>query len=107
MTKDSKTENIVEPIIKQKRGRKSKKDIQLAIEQKNQELINKTENNTIIKEDNITCSIQEITETDGVQIYETGENVDIGGSNEVIQKPGAKNADVNQRGEKLFNKSLI
>ena len=40
MTKDKKTEVVVEPIIKQKRGRKSKKDLQLIIDKKlNEELI--------------------------------------------------------------------
>ena len=76
MTKDKKTEVVIEPIIKQKRGRKSKKDIQLAIDKKlNEELISKQETNTneIIIEDNITCSIQE-----------TDENI------EIVQKPGAK-----------------
>ena len=56
MTKIAKTENVVEPVIKQKRGRKSKKDIQLANEQKNQELINKTENDKIIKEESYYMS---------------------------------------------------
>jgi hypothetical protein len=42
MTKDKKSEILDEPIVKQKRGRKSKKDIQLANEQKlNQELSKK------------------------------------------------------------------
>ena len=66
--KIEKIENVTEPIIKQKRGRKSKKDIQLANEQKlNQELLSNTETNietmSLPPSDNITCSIQEITET--------------------------------------------
>ena len=61
MTKEKKIAIVDENIIKQKRGRKSKKDLQLAAEQK---LIDKQENTSeIINEDNITCLIQEITET--------------------------------------------
>ena len=60
MTKEKKIAIVDGPIIKQKRGRKSKKDLQLAAEQK---LISKEENTIeIINEDNITCSIQEISE---------------------------------------------
>ena len=64
MTKEKKTEVVVEPIIKQKRGRKSKKDIQLAIDKKlNEELISKQESDIeVINNDNITCLIQEIQE---------------------------------------------
>lgn len=88
MTKDKKTEVVIEPIIKQKRGRKSKKDIQLAIDKKlNEELISKQETNTneIIIEDNITCSIQE-----------TDENI------EIVQKPGAKKRGRKPKGGKII-----
>jgi hypothetical protein len=90
MTKDKKTEVVVEPIIKQKRGRKSKKDIQLAIDKKlNEELISKQENtNELINNDNITCLIQEIQETD--------EN------NEIVQKPGAKKRGRKPKGGKII-----
>ena len=51
MTKEKKIAIVDEPVIKQKRGRKSKNDLQLAAEQK---LISKEENTIeIINEDNI------------------------------------------------------
>ena len=50
----------VETVVKQKRGRKSKKELQLAIDQK---LVQESQSkDTNICEDNITCSIQEIVE---------------------------------------------
>jgi hypothetical protein len=109
MTKDKKTENLentTEPIIKQKRGRKSKKDIQLANEQKlSQELLSKTETNTetsIPSSDNITCSIQEITE-----ICEIGETCEIDDSNdEPIQKPGAKKRGRKPKGGKIIQQTV-
>jgi len=103
MTKDKKIENVIEPIIKQKRGRKSKKDIQLANEQKlNQELISKTEtNNEIPFLDNITCSIEEITETN--EIIETNETNNIDGH---IQKPGAKKRGRKPKGGKIIQQTI-
>ena len=90
MTKEKKNEVVVEPIIKQKRGRKSKKDIQLAIDKKlSEELIYKQENTIeIINKENITCSIQE-----------TDEVVE---NNEVIQKPGAKKRGRKPKGGKII-----
>ena len=105
MTKDKKSENLDEPIVKQKRGRKSKKDIQLANEQKlNQELLLKTENSSeILSTDNITCSIQEITEIN--ENTETNDNMDtneMDDSNESIQKPGAKKRGRKPKGGKII-----
>jgi hypothetical protein len=99
MTKEKKTEVVVEPIIKQKRGRKSKKDIQLAIDKKlNQELISKQENtDEAINKDNITCSIQEILETD-----ETIETNETNETNENVQKPGAKKRGRKPKGGKII-----
>ena len=90
MTKEKKNEVVVEPIIKQKRGRKSKKDIQLAIDKKlSEELIYKQENTIeLINKENITCSIQE-----------TDEVVE---NNEVIQKPGAKKRGRKPKGGKII-----
>jgi len=95
MTKE-KIENVFEPIIKQKRGRKSKKDIQLANEQKlNQELLSKSEtNNEIQNSDNITCSIQEISETN--------ENTEPNEEDNLTQKPGAKKRGRKPKGGKII-----
>ena len=100
MTKEKKiekTENVEEPVIKQKRGRKSKKDLQLAAEQK---LICKQENTTentneIVNEDNITCSIQEISETN--EENEESEN---------IPKPGAKKRGRKPKGGKIIQQTI-
>ena len=94
MTKDKKTEVVVEPIIKQKRGRKSKKDLQLIIDKKlNEELIFNQENtNELINNDNITCSIQELSETD-----ETPKN---------IEKPGAKKRGRKPKGGKIIQQII-
>lgn len=99
MNKDLKLENITEPIIKQKRGRKSKKEIQLANELKlSQELLNKSENN-------ITCSIQEISEENENpnEISIINENED---SNEIIQKPGAKKRGRKPKGGKIIQQTV-
>ena len=94
MSNDKKIENLVEPIIKQKRGRKSKKDIQLANEQKiNQELLCKTE-------DNITCSIEEISEISGLS--EINENDD---TIVTEQKPGAKIRGRKPKGGKIIQQA--
>jgi len=99
MTKDKKTEVVVEPIIKQKRGRKSKKDLQLAIDKKlneelifNQENTNQENTNELINNDNITCSIQELSETD-----ETPKN---------IEKPGAKKRGRKPKGGKIIQQTI-
>ena len=94
MTKDKKTEVVVEPIIKQKRGRKSKKDLQLIIDKKlNEELIFNQENtNELINNDNITCSIQELSETD-----ENPKN---------IEKPGAKKRGRKPKGGKIIQQII-
>ena len=95
MTKDKKSEIVaVEPIIKQKRGRKSKKEIQLANEQKiQQELLSKTE-------DNITCLIQEISDTnENIVITETNDTNEI---TESIQKPNAKKRGRKPKGGKII-----
>ena len=94
MTKDKKTEVVVEPIIKQKRGRKSKKDLQLIIDKKlNEELIFNQENtNELINNDNITCSIQELSETD-----ETPKN---------LEKPGAKKRGRKPKGGKIIQQII-
>jgi hypothetical protein len=95
MTKDKKIEVIVEPIIKQKRGRKSKKDLQLAIDKKiNEELILNHEKTTEVINNNITCSIQELVETD--EVIENNEN------NEVLQKPAAKKRGRKPKGGKII-----
>jgi hypothetical protein len=96
MTKDKKIEVVVEPIVKQKRGRKSKKDIQLAIDKKlNEELILKQENTTeLINKDNITCLIEETHE-----IVEADEIVE---NNEIVQKPGAKKRGRKPKGGKII-----
>jgi hypothetical protein len=96
MTKEKKIAIVDEPIIKQKRGRKSKKDLQLAAEQK---LISKQESTTeITNEDNITCSIQEISETN--EENETNEN------NEIIPKPGAKKRGRKPKGGKIIQQTV-
>jgi hypothetical protein len=99
MTKDNESKNVIEPLIKQKRGRKSKKDIQLANEKKmNEELNNKTENN-------ITCSIQEISENnenveeENVEVEVEGENET---TNDIIQKPPAKKRGRKPKGGKII-----
>jgi hypothetical protein len=99
MTKDKKTEVMVEPIIKQKRGRKSKKDLQLAIDKKlneelifNQENTNQENTSELINNDNITCSIQELSETD-----ETPKN---------IEKPGAKKRGRKPKGGKIIQQII-
>lgn len=101
MTKEKNIENIIEPVVKQKRGRKSKKDIELANEQKlNQELLNNTETIVEIIEkplDNITCSIQEIAETN--ETNDQNENTDI---TEQSQKPGAKKRGRKPKGGKII-----
>jgi hypothetical protein len=96
MTKDKKMEVVVEPIVKQKRGRKSKKDIQLAIDKKiNEELTFKQENTTeLTNKDNITCLIQETDETN--EIIENNE------TDEVVQKPGAKKRGRKPKGGKII-----
>jgi hypothetical protein len=111
---EKKIENVAEPIVKQKRGRKSKKDIQLANEQKlSQELLSKTETNTennietisVPSSDNITCLIQEITETN--EICEIGESYEIGDSNdEPVQKPGAKKRGRKPKGGKIIQQTV-
>jgi hypothetical protein len=101
MSKEKNIENVSEPVVKQKRGRKSKKDIELANEQKiNQELLSKKESTTEITEqplDNIICSIQEITETNGSN--DKNENTDI---TEQLQKPGAKKRGRKPKGGKII-----
>jgi len=104
MTKEKKTEIVVEPIIKQKRGRKSKKDLQLAIDKKlnEEESINKLENNNELlndndnknnnNTDNITCSIQEISETN--------ENI------ENNEKPGTKKRGRKPKGGKIIQQTV-
>jgi hypothetical protein len=109
MTKENsekKLDNVSEPIIKQKRGRKSKKDIQLANEQKlNQELLSKTESNSEIPfSDNITCSIQEITEIN--ETTEANDNDEINEPNEVVQKPGAKKRGRKPKGGKIIQQTI-
>jgi hypothetical protein len=96
MTKEKKTEVVIEPIIKQKRGRKSKKDIQLAIDKKlNEELIFNQEKTTeVINKENITCSIQETDET-----VEANEIVEV---DEIVQKPGAKKRGRKPKGGKII-----
>ena len=90
MTKEKKIAIVDEPVIKQKRGRKSKKDLQLAAEQK---LISKEENTIeIINEDNITCLIQEITETDE--------------TDETLPKPGAKKRGRKPKGGKIIQQTI-
>jgi len=103
--KIEKIENVDEPIIKQKRGRKSKKDIQLANEQKlSQELLSKSETNNEIlvpSPDNITCSIEEITETNEIcDIAEINEN------DEPFQKPGAKKRGRKPKGGKIIQQTV-
>jgi hypothetical protein len=111
MTKEKsekKIENVEEPIIKQKRGRKSKKDIQLANEQKlNQELLSKTETNTEIlveSSDNITCLIQEITETN--EICDIDEINNVNENDEPVQKPGAKKRGRKPKGGKIIQQTI-
>jgi len=108
MNKDIKLENTIEPIVKQKRGRKSKKEIQLANEQKlNQELASKTETVENKTENNITCSIQEIVENneneDSNEISLVNENED---SNEIVQKPGAKKRGRKPKGGKIIQQTV-
>jgi len=93
MTKEKKIVIVDETIIKQKRGRKSKKDLQLAAEQK----LNFKQENTIeiTNEDNITCSIQEISETN-----EDNE------TNETIFKPGAKKRGRKPKGGKIIQQTI-
>ncbi len=106
MNKDIKLENTTEPIVKQKRGRKSKKEIQLANEQKlNQELASKM----ATAENNITCSIQEISGTNENvnenpnEISFINENEE---SNEIVQKPGAKKRGRKPKGGKIIQQSI-
>jgi len=96
MTKEKKIVIVDETIIKQKRGRKSKKDLQLAAEQK----LNFKQENTIeiTNEDNITCSIQEISETN--EDNETNE------TNETILKPGAKKRGRKPKGGKIIQQTI-
>lgn len=110
MNKDIKLENTSEPIIKQKRGRKSKKEIQLANEQKlNQELASKTATAESKSENNITCSIQEIS---GTNINENENPNEISfinendESNEIVQKPGAKKRGRKPKGGKIIQQSI-
>ena len=99
MTKEKKIAIVDEPIIKQKRGRKSKKDLQLAAEQK---LIDKQENTSeIINEDNITCLIQEITENN--EIIEDNEITE---NNEILLKPGAKKRGRKPKGGKIIQQTI-
>ena len=108
---EKKSENVDEPIVKQKRGRKSKKDIQLANEQKlNQELLSKTEANTEIlveSSDNITCSIQEITEiNENTETNEICETDDPNENDEPVQKPGAKKRGRKPKGGKIIQQTI-
>jgi hypothetical protein len=105
MTKENKIAIVDEPIIKQKRGRKSKKDLQLAAEQK---MIPKEENLTEKNEDNITCSIQEILETNeenetNENENETNENEN---ENETLPKPGAKKRGRKPKGGKIIQQTI-
>jgi hypothetical protein len=105
MTKEKKIAIVDEPIIKQKRGRKSKKDLQLAAEQK---MIPKEENLTEKNEDNITCSIQEILETNeenetNENENETNENEN---ENETLPKPGAKKRGRKPKGGKIIQQTI-
>lgn len=110
MNKDIKLENTTEPVVKQKRGRKSKKEIQLANEQKiNQELASKTASIENKAENNITCLIQEITEnnendnSNEITLVNENENED---SNEIVQKPGAKKRGRKPKGGKIIQQSV-
>lgn len=108
MNKDLKLEITTEPVIKQKRGRKSKKEIQLANEMKlNQELSKSENNNETKSENNITCSIQELSEnnenTDSNEISMVNENED---SNEILQKPGAKKRGRKPKGGKIIQQTV-
>ena len=81
----------VEPVVKQKRGRKSKKELQLAIDQKLVQESQSQSKDTNICEDNITCSIQEIVEPT---------NDDTNDDN--TQKPGAKKRGRKPKGGKII-----
>ena len=119
MNKDIKLEDTNQVVVKQKRGRKSKKDIQLANEQKlNQELMlskkTTTENNS---ENNIICSIQEISgnnenENQNSLINENENENEIllinenEESNEIVQKPGAKKRGRKPKGGKIIQQTV-
>ena len=77
----------VEPVVKQKRGRKSKKELQLAIDQKLVQESQSQSKDTNICEDNITCSIQEISEAT---------------NDDTTQKPGAKKRGRKPKGGKII-----
>jgi hypothetical protein len=80
----------VEPAVKQKRGRKSKKELQLAIDQK---LVQESQSKDInIYEDNIICSIQEIVEA-------TNDDTN---NDDTTQKPGAKKRGRKPKGGKII-----
>ena len=106
IVEEKKNEIVDEPIIKLKRGRKSKKEIQLAIEQKliqeslskdnniNDELTNEVNIEDNI-EDNITCSIQEILEVDKNET-----------NDDTTQKPGAKKRGRKPKGGKIIQQII-
>lgn len=104
MTKEKKIAIVDEPIIKQKRGRKSKKDLQLAAEQK---LISNQENTTeITNEDNITCSIQEISETNEENQNDNENEKENENENETLPKPGAKKRGRKPKGGKIIQQTI-
>ena len=82
----------VEPVVKQKRGRKSKKELQLAIDQKLVQESQSQSKDTTICEDNITCSIQEIVEP-------TNDDTT---NDDTTQKPGAKKRGRKPKGGKII-----
>jgi hypothetical protein len=100
MTKEKNVENGIEH-IKQKRGRKPKNQV---LNEKNQELLIKTDNSveTIVKtsteqSDNIICVIQEISESN--ENCDCTETTD---PNEQTQKPGAKKRGRKPKGGKII-----
>ena len=84
-------------LLNKKGEENQKKDIQLANEQKlQQELLSKSE-------DNITCSIQEISDTNETNpIIETNDTNEITETNESIQKPSAKKRGRKPKGGKII-----
>ena len=87
----------VEPVVKQKRGRKSKKELQLAIDQKLVQESQSQSKDTTICEDNITCSIQEIVEPTNDDTTNDDTTND-----DTTQKPGAKKRGRKPKGGKII-----
>jgi hypothetical protein len=99
MTKENNIENVSEPVIKQKRGRKPKNSI--LNEPKNQETLPKIQENSEMstkeEPDNITCLIQEFSENN-----EDFNSTDITLPNGLEQKPGAKKRGRKPKGGKII-----